>query len=274
MTNRSIDGPVLVGIDGSKHAVRAALWAVPEAIARDVPLRLVCVIDPNAKHLDREFETAEKVLHEAWVVAESTGLPVKVESVILQGDPAEELANASREAQLICVGSRGVGDSKAHTDGSTAAVLAKTAASPVAIVRRRRSEQPLPYDRWIVAALEDSPAASAVLQAALDEASSRHGPVLALIRSRDETENYEDVKATLKGYLADTEDDNADIQMCALPVADHISTVLAESAAIDQLVVVDSSDPTFVAEVVGPDARKFLRHTNCSVLILRRRSGE
>lgn len=28
------------------------------------------------------------------------------------------------------------------------------------------------------------------------------------------------------------------------------------------------------AEVVGPEARKILRHTNCSVLILRNRSGE
>jgi hypothetical protein len=108
----------------------------------------------------------------------------------------------------------------------------------------------------------------------MEEASLRHGPVLALVRSHNETDNYDDVRATLEGYLADTEDDAADIQMCALPVADHISTVLAESAAIDQLVVVDSSDPTFVADVVGPDARKFLRHTNCSVLILHRRSGE
>lgn len=37
-------GPaVLVGIDGSRSAVRAALWAVDEALHRRLPLRLVHV---------------------------------------------------------------------------------------------------------------------------------------------------------------------------------------------------------------------------------------
>jgi nucleotide-binding universal stress UspA family protein len=33
--------PVIVGIDGSKAAVRAALWAAGEAVSRDVPIRLL-----------------------------------------------------------------------------------------------------------------------------------------------------------------------------------------------------------------------------------------
>ena len=33
---------VVVGVDGSRNAVTAALWAVDEALQRDVPLRLVC----------------------------------------------------------------------------------------------------------------------------------------------------------------------------------------------------------------------------------------
>ena len=32
---------VVVGIDGSRSAVGAALWAVDEAVSRDIPLRLV-----------------------------------------------------------------------------------------------------------------------------------------------------------------------------------------------------------------------------------------
>ena len=38
---------VVVGIDGSRSAVDAALWAVDEAVSRDIPLRLVYAIDPN-----------------------------------------------------------------------------------------------------------------------------------------------------------------------------------------------------------------------------------
>jgi nucleotide-binding universal stress UspA family protein len=35
---------VVVGIDGSQAAIRAAEWAVDEAVSREVPLRLVEVI--------------------------------------------------------------------------------------------------------------------------------------------------------------------------------------------------------------------------------------
>lgn len=38
---------VVVGIDGSRAATHAALWAVDEAVNRDIPLRLVYVIDPS-----------------------------------------------------------------------------------------------------------------------------------------------------------------------------------------------------------------------------------
>ena len=36
---------VVVGIDGSRAALDAALWAVDEAVSRDIPLRLVYAID-------------------------------------------------------------------------------------------------------------------------------------------------------------------------------------------------------------------------------------
>ena len=39
---------VVVGIDGSRSAIDAALWAVDHAVSRDIPLRLVYAIDPDA----------------------------------------------------------------------------------------------------------------------------------------------------------------------------------------------------------------------------------
>ncbi len=38
---------VVVGIDGSRSALDAALWAVDEAVSRDIPLRLVYAVDPD-----------------------------------------------------------------------------------------------------------------------------------------------------------------------------------------------------------------------------------
>jgi Universal stress protein family len=41
--------PVVVGIDGSQAAIRAAEWAIDEAVSQEVPLRLVAVIPRQAE---------------------------------------------------------------------------------------------------------------------------------------------------------------------------------------------------------------------------------
>ena len=266
--------PVIVGIDGSKHAVHAALWAVDEAVHRDVPILLVCVVNPQADDLEREYVHARHALHEAWAAAEATGEPVKLESTILQGDTVEQLREASRLGQLICVGSRGEDDSPHGERGSTAAALAQDASTSVAIVRRRHPHKPLTDPLWIVAAVDESPGGSAVLQTAINEATLRKAPVLALTRwpsaVAPDDDVKRDVRARLAEYLAEArEDDDADVQIHALPISDHIAGVLAQSANIDQLVIVDANDAALTAEAVGHEARKALRHTNCSVLVHR-----
>ena len=47
MTNNPGNAPVIVGVDGSKTAVRAALWAAEEAAGQDSTLLLIHVIDPG-----------------------------------------------------------------------------------------------------------------------------------------------------------------------------------------------------------------------------------
>jgi nucleotide-binding universal stress UspA family protein len=94
--------PVVVGIDGSKHAMKAAIWAIDEAIARDTHLRLVHVIDSDRRDLDREYAYARRALHRARSAVEATGWEVKLESEIVTGDPVGELVKASRSAELVC----------------------------------------------------------------------------------------------------------------------------------------------------------------------------
>ena len=264
--------PVVVGIDGSKHGLRAALWAVDEAVHRDVPLLLTFVVDPHASDPDDEYAYARQALHEVWLAVEGTGKQAKLESTVLQGDPVEQLIEASRNAQLICVGSRHADHSRHHRQGATASALAEGAFSPVAVVRRRGLDEPSLEGRWIVAVLDESPAAATVLQTAIGEAELRDAPVLALMRgSSGDIGSHDDLQAWLKEYLEEAKDDNADIDICTLPVSEDISNFLEQSAPIDQLVIVDSHDPLIVAEVVGREARAVLRHTVCSILVLRSR---
>ena len=46
---------VVIGVDGSAAALRAALWAVDEAASRDIPLRLIHALDADdSESLDRD----------------------------------------------------------------------------------------------------------------------------------------------------------------------------------------------------------------------------
>ena len=278
MDNTPASSPIVVGIDGPKYAIRAAIWAVDEAVRRDAALLLTCVINSDAKDLDREYAHARHVLHEAWSAAEATGNPVKLESVVLQGDPVAQLIKASRTAAMVCVGSKGTNNSRHHERGATAADLALAAFSPVAIIRRRHTHKAPPAGTWIVAALDRSPEVSTVLQTAMNEAMLRDTPILALTRwstagrPEGEPDSHHDVRAKLVKYLQEAGEDAADVEICTLPMSEHIANVLAQSADIDQLVIIGPDDPDLVAEAVGPHARNILRGTNCSVLVLRDRS--
>jgi nucleotide-binding universal stress UspA family protein len=277
MNDSAASLPIVVGIDGSKQAVRAAIWASDEAVSRDTQLRLLHVVDGNSTDLDRDYEHAEHILHKAWTEVENTGKPVKLQSDIRQGDPVTELVEISRKAEMICVGAKGTITSEKHEPGSTAAALGENAFCPVAIVRRRHTHTPLPAGRWIIAALDESLASHTVLQTALDEALLRKAPLLALTPwgtgagDADDGDGDTDLRAKLRRYLNEAADDNADVQVCALPMPDNMSNLLEQSADIDQLVIVGPNNPELVAEVVGPRARVILRDTNCSLLILRDR---
>ena len=63
--------PIVVGVDGSKAAIRAALWGVDEAVSRDVPLCLLYAIEhggaqeANQEAMARKLATAEIAVRRA-----------------------------------------------------------------------------------------------------------------------------------------------------------------------------------------------------------------
>ena len=142
----------------------------------------------------------------------------------------------------------------------------------MAIIRRRHTHKAIPAGRWIVAALDPSPGSHAVMETAFDEALLREASILALTRSpttaSPKAKDHESIRAKLDRYRAEARDD-VDIQISTLPISDHISNLLEQSADIDQLVIVGADNPDLVAEVVAPETRKMLRHTDCSILVLR-----
>ncbi|MFZ0834347.1 MAG: universal stress protein [Mycobacterium sp.] len=140
----SLQKPVVVGIDGSQEAIVAAKWAADEAIARDVPVRLVYVKPAISMLPGNEFRTsmAELALRVAENAVADQEKPVKVETAILTGPSsrgfaAKALARESRHATMLCLGAVGMGRLAGTALGSTAGTLTRRAGCPVAIVSKR-----------------------------------------------------------------------------------------------------------------------------------------
>jgi nucleotide-binding universal stress UspA family protein len=265
---------VIVGIDGSDAAIRAAEWAVDEAISREVPLRLVAVIPQQAEpaplvsvgNIPMEFEYAETALRIASAAVEAVGKPVKVETAILQGDLAATFIAESRNAAMLCVGSVGIGRFARAFLGSTAADLAEAAHCPVAIIRSQHRHSK-PDSLLIVVAINDSPDQDDVVEQAMREAELRDAPVLALGVLQKDTGDMPSDELNrrvqcwgrrhpgVKIYAGSTRTEIAEF----LPVMDR--TI--------QLAVIGATDADQVSRLLGPHRHPILGHAQCSVLIVR-----
>lgn len=163
---------IVVGIDGSRVAVNAALWAIDEAVTRDIPLRLVAVFQSHY--------SAERVLRTAVAVVEATDRPVKIDVEVAHGRPATVLRELSCSAEMVVLGIRGIGQSCGLHVGSTAAAVAGSAHCPVAIIG-----EPAVDPRFIVAEIDELVGATVLLTNAVAEAQLRGLPLLVVAANPD-----------------------------------------------------------------------------------------
>lgn len=265
---------VVVGIDGSEAAIQAARWAVDEAVSREIPLRLVQVIPEQVEpaplasvgNVGMEGEYAETALRIASAAVEATGKPVKVETGILRGDPAAMLIAESRDAEMVCVGSVGIGRFARAFLGSTAAELAEAAHCPVAIIRTQQSQ--LKHDSaLIVVEVSESPDNNHVVEQAMAEAQLRHAPVLALGVLRKDTGDMPSDE--LKRRVECWGRRHPGVNIYAGATRADIADFLAVMDKTIQLAVIGSTDADQVARLIGPHRHPSLGHAECSVLIVR-----
>lgn len=137
-------GAIVVGMDGSSHALAALRWALDEAALRGARVRLVHVWQPallggypyTEASFDPEAMEAEAKLQLDRAVGEVTVPPgVEIEPVIVCGSPAEALIQQSAGADMVVVGSRGRGGFAELVLGSVSHQVAQHAPCPVVIVR-------------------------------------------------------------------------------------------------------------------------------------------
>jgi nucleotide-binding universal stress UspA family protein len=140
---------IIVGIDGSDHSRLALAWAMREAVQHHVPLTVITVQPAPVRPATRIFwgvpdlpdhthdpELARKAIQgfvdQARSEIAETGPEITVS--VATGDAAEELVRASRDADMLVVGSRGSGGFARLLMGSVSSQVTHHATCPVVII--------------------------------------------------------------------------------------------------------------------------------------------
>jgi nucleotide-binding universal stress UspA family protein len=137
---------IVVGIDGSDDSARALEWAADEAKLRGSRVRIVTAWHVPALVYSAGYtsmfapSSEEEGEHAAQTIAEGAAGELRdrgldADAAVGYGNAAENLIEASTEADMLVVGSRGHGGFTGLLLGSVSTQCAQHAHCPVVIVR-------------------------------------------------------------------------------------------------------------------------------------------
>ncbi|HET8684464.1 MAG TPA: universal stress protein [Micromonosporaceae bacterium] len=150
---------VVVGIDGSDSADLAARFALVEALLRQAPLTAVRACPPPGPQRPHGAHPVAVPVEEgrrqmaAAVGGWKNAFPiVQVEQQVVAGRPVAALVDAAADAQLLVVGSRGLGGFRGLLLGSVSLRLLHHTVCPVAVVHAHHHDASRPKHGLLVAA--------------------------------------------------------------------------------------------------------------------------
>ena len=186
-------GAVMVGYDGSTMSQTAAHWAAREAVARGLPLVLAHAFTPpiggfsdgyissvGADVVATMQDSADASLLEMVAALTAVHPQLDVQHKVLVASPSAALIEASNDATLLVVGSRGLGGFRGLILGSVGVQVATHSQCPTVVLRG----EPSPSADCVVVGIDNSPLSAPALEFAFDFA-SRHGLRLLAVHAWD-----------------------------------------------------------------------------------------
>jgi nucleotide-binding universal stress UspA family protein len=211
---------IVVGLDGSPASRVATDWAAREAALRGVPLTVLHVQPSDAMEpwldvpvLDFAAEIERRSRH---IIDDALGLvsdaardvgSIDVEHRVIVGPAVPALVDASKDADMVVVGCRGLGGVKGLLLGSVSSGLVHHAHCPVAVIH---DEDPLmdhPATAPVAVGIDGSPASELATAIAFEEA-DRRGVELIAIHTWMNSADF-DVDVPREGVSAQAEEELA-----------------------------------------------------------------
>ena len=251
---------IVVGVDGSAASDAAVRWAAHDAVTRKTPLTLVHVVNPTvstwaqAPTLDRFAEWQEgegrRILADALKIARDTAndnLPTPIDSELMFSATVPTLADLSKTAELMVVGTYGRGALARGLLGSVSSELMRHSHCPVAVIRDEDPRMPHPAQAPVLLGTDGSPASEFATAIAFDEASRRHVDLIALHAWSDKEIfelpglDWSLVKAEEERLLAEAlagyQERYPDVTVHRLVVCDRPARALVDTSESAQLTV-------------------------------------
>ena len=299
MDANNIRRTVVVGVDGSKSALRAVRWGAAEAARRQSPLRLVIAFGWMVHHVpgrpeiegsyrDSLLARAREQLAGAAHVAEREGAGIEIEQQLIVGSPIQVLAAEADRAQLMVVGDRGLTGVEGLLVGSVSIGLTAHASCPVVVVRGDQREPSDASSLPVLVGVDGSSTSDAAIGFAFEAAAARKVSLVALHTWSDMVYdpsllaveiNWDGVEAEERGVLTEQmgswRDKFPDVAVELRVRRDQPAHSLLAAAARAQLVVVGSRGRgLFVGMVLGSVSNALVHRAPCPVAVVRAETAE
>ncbi|MFF3934710.1 universal stress protein [Streptomyces phaeofaciens] len=264
---------IVVGVDGSSTSLTAVEAAATAAARRGAALRVVHADVPVKPRLVVPDPASRTLVHEAAVHALDVAPEVAVTTAVVTGDAVHVLEAESRAADLIVVGSRGVGGIRGLLLGSTPVSLAAHSHCPVMTVREghRTSGDAGP----VVLGVDGSPDGDEAVDVAFAEAARRQAELVAVHAWQPDEDSpgiaRESAEQLLARAIAGRTDSCPDVTVRRDPAVGRAREVLLEASEPAQLLIVGARGRGGVAGLfLGSVSQAMMTHAHCPVVIVRR----
>ncbi|AIA00773.1 universal stress protein [Streptomyces noursei] len=281
---------ITVGVDGTPQALAAARWAALEARLRQARLRLLTAWQPltgkppGAPWAPEVPHWPDRIVEEARAAVESTqpGLPVDVS--LVREPPLEALVEAAEQADLLALGSRGLGPVARFALGGTGLDLVSRVAVPVVLVRSWQDSPQMEDANGIAVGVSLRAPCEGLLAFAFETAARRAVPLRAVHGRNPPPFAYDLGGAVGRGaveraeLLAREELSEAlrpwrekfrDVRVEEQVVMESPAPALLHGAAGAQLLVVGRRHLGHVVPRIGHVVHAAVHHAPCPVAIVR-----